>query len=107
MTSIETSRRAPILASICAAVIAGAIGASSATPKFYSDDPLQREPETQDASGVQGRDINLVFDLTFNLFARPGDPKANVRAQNINTIDEVPDSNWFTNRLVTRTVTPE
>jgi hypothetical protein len=107
MTSIETSRRAPILASICAAVIAGAIGASSATPKFYSDDPLQREPETQDASGVQGRDINLVFDLTFNLFARPGDPNANVRAQNINTIDEVPDSNWFTNRLVTRTVTPE
>ena len=96
-----------MLAAICVAVIAGAIGASSATPKFYNDDPLQREPETQDASGVQGRDINLVFDLTFNLFARPGDPAANVRAQNINTIDEVPDSNWFTNRLVARTVTPE
>ena len=105
--SYKTSRRAAMLVSICAVMIAGAIGASTAAPKFYDDDPLQREPETQDASGVQGRDINLVFDLTFNLFARPGDKAENVRAQNINTIDEVPDSNWFTNRLVTRTVTPE
>jgi hypothetical protein len=36
------------------------------------------------------------------LFARPGDPTRNVRARNLNTIDEVPDSSWFTNRILAR-----
>ena len=30
-----------------------------------------------------------------------------MRARNVNTIDEVPDSSWFTNRILTRTVTPD
>jgi len=71
--------------------------------KFYSDDPITREPETQDASGVVPRKINLAYDLALNLFTRPGDAGI-VRAQNINTIDEVSDSNWFTNRDLTRGV---
>ena len=74
-------------------------------PKFVSDDPLQREPDTQDASKVQEWDIPLLADLTMNLFTTPGDQAVNVRAGNINTIDEVPDSNWFTNRIYTRDVT--
>jgi hypothetical protein len=75
-----------------------------AQPKFFDDDPIQREPETQDASKVSEWEIDLFVDLTTNLFGRPGDPRSNVRAQNINTIDEVPDSNWFTNRIGTRPV---
>jgi hypothetical protein len=74
-------------------------------PKFRSDDPLQREPETQDASKVQEWEIGLLADLTMNLFARPGDQAVTVPSGNINTIDEVPDSNWFTNRIYTREVT--
>jgi hypothetical protein len=74
-------------------------------PKFYSDDPLTREPETQDASKVQEWEIGLIADLTLNLFAKPGDLTVGVRAQNINTIDEVPDSSWFTNRIYSRPVT--
>jgi hypothetical protein len=73
-----------------------------ATPRFYSDDPLQREPETQNASKVQPWEIDLFWDLAENLFGRPGDPAAGVKAQNVNTIDEVPDSSWFTNRIGTR-----
>ncbi|RPJ52888.1 MAG: hypothetical protein EHM23_32055 [Acidobacteria bacterium] len=65
--------------------------------KFYSDDPITREPETQDVSGAVPRDISLIYDLGLNLFVRPGESEI-VRAQNINTIDEVPDSSWFTNR---------
>ena len=49
----------------------------------------------------------MFIDLATNLFGRPGDSTPNVRARNINTIDEVPDSNWFTNRVVTRAVTPD
>ena len=74
-------------------------------PKFYADDPLAREPETQDASKVQEWDIGLIADLTLNLFGKLGDPTVGVRAQNVNTIDEVPDSSWFTNRIYSRAVT--
>jgi hypothetical protein len=74
-------------------------------PKFLSDDPLQREPDTQDASKVQEWEIGLLADLTLNLFTKQGDQTLNVRAGNVNTIDEVPDSNWFTNRIYRREVT--
>jgi hypothetical protein len=84
-----------------------AASTSTAGRKFYDDDPITREPETQDASGVQERDIDLFFDLAMNLFARPGDSAVDVRAKNINTIDEVPDSNWFTNRIGAREVSVE
>jgi hypothetical protein len=33
-----------------------------------------------------------------NTFSRPGDKTQNVRALDINTVDEVPDSSWYTNR---------
>ncbi len=39
-----------------------------------------REPETQDASGVQEWDIHLVYDILENLFGHPGDPALDVRA---------------------------
>ncbi len=71
-------------------------------PKFLQDDPISREPETEDASKVQEWEIGLTSDLVLNLFSKPGDPAVDVRAQNINTIDEVPDSSWFTNRIYTR-----
>jgi hypothetical protein len=77
------------------------------TPRFYADDPLQREPETQDASNVQEWDIDLMWDLAENLFGHPGDPTPNVRARNVNTADEVPDSNWFTNRIGVRPLSVE
>ena len=76
----------------------------AAALKFRSDDPLMREPETQDASKVEEWDIDLFVDLAINLFAKPGDDDTGVRARNVNTIDEVPDSSWFTNRIGTRPV---
>jgi len=73
--------------------------ARTSSPRFYSDDPIAVEPNTQDASGVQPWEIDLAYDLVSNLFGHPGDPAAGVRAQNVNTIDEVPDGSWFRNRL--------
>jgi hypothetical protein len=77
-----------------------------ATQKFYADDPLTRAPETQDASKVASWDVVLSFDLLQNLFAKPGDPRQ-VRAADVNTIDEVPDSSWFTNRVLARPISIE
>src|SRR5262249_30552687 len=82
------------------------LAAAEVGPKFYKDDPLTIEPETQDASGMVYRKIDLVYDLGLNQFARPGLP-AGSRAENVNTIDEVPDSSWFTNRILTRSLSAE
>ena len=78
---------------------------AGAGQKFFADDPLQREPETQDASKVQEWEIDLFWDLAENMFANPGDPASNVKARNVNTVDEVADSSWFTNRILARPLT--
>jgi hypothetical protein len=82
-----------------------AAAASQPGRKFYDDDPIAVEPETQDATKVEPWKIDLFYDLMLNQFATPGLP-AGSRAGNVNTIDEVPDSSWFTNRILARTVTP-
>ena len=86
-----------------AVLLATSLGAQQ--PKFFRDDPLQREPESQDASKVEAYEIPLTPDLVQNMFTEQGDKTRNVRAQNVNTADEVPDSNWFTNRIYTHAVT--
>ena len=83
------------------ASLANPVGAQQR--KFYDDDPIAREPSTRDASGAIHRDIDLMYDLGRNLFALQRDPKL-VRAQNVNSVDEVPDSEWFTNRILARPV---
>lgn len=93
--------------SIAAASLLFVAAPRGANVRFYSDDPLTREPETQDASGVKEWDIHLMYDLLENTFGKPGDQTPNVRAGNINTIDEVPDSNWFTNRIGDKPLTVE
>jgi hypothetical protein len=83
-----------------------ALGTVSATsPRFYRDDPIARAPEVQDAGGAAPSFLDLMYELTYNLFALPRHKPSGVRAQNINTIDEVPDSSWFTNRIGTRALT--
>ena len=93
-------RRAPCFVGVLA------VG-HTAEPKFFSDDPLAREPETQDASGAQPWDIDLFYDLSYNLFVTPRQVPSGIRAGNVNTIDEVPDSGWFTNRIGSRALTVE
>jgi hypothetical protein len=67
--------------------------------RFYDDDPIAREPESRDASGAQSSGIELIYEYSYNLFATSRHIPTNTRAQNVNTIDEVPDSSWFTNRI--------
>jgi hypothetical protein len=90
---------------VLALVVLFCLGTAANGPKFYPDDPIARVVDSQDASGVQERDINLIYDTLENSFNWPGDNTPNVRAQNVNTVDEVPDSNWFTNRLGSRALT--
>jgi hypothetical protein len=108
MTMTSAFRRATVATAAALFTAAAlAIVASAAAVKFYDDDPVWMERDTQDASNVPPLKIDLFVDLTYNLFGRPGDPTANVRAQNVNTVDAVPDSSWFTNRIGHRPMTAD
>jgi hypothetical protein len=87
--------------------VAGSDRLGGASPKFFDDDPLAVEPDPHDASGVKPSRIGYAWDIADNLFLEPGDEREDVPAQNLNSIDEVPDSSWFTNRIGARTVAPE
>jgi hypothetical protein len=87
------------------AVIAGFGSVTATSPRFYHDDPILLEPQPQDAAGAALSEVDLMYELTYNLFALPGRKPSGLRAQNVNTIDELPDSSWFTNRVGTRALT--
>ena len=71
----------------------------SAAPRFFPDDPLWRDPDTLiDASDAQLLEDSNGYDFVVNTFAKPGE-RVDIRAANVNTVDEIPDSSWFTNRI--------
>jgi hypothetical protein len=113
MTMLTRQRARSLVAGTSALVITLAVASyamqasgSRNAPTFYDDDPLVRALDTQDASKVQPREISLMLDAAINLFGRPGLQDVG-RAEDVNTIDEVPDSNWFTNRAGSRPITLE
>ena len=101
-----TARHAFTFAAVLTA--SGLLSASDTRtgPKFYDDDPIARVADTQDASKVQPRELSLTYDAVINLFGRPGSMDVG-RAESVNTIDEVPDSSWFTNRAGSRAISAE
>ena len=84
-----------------------ATAVSTRAPRFYRDDPIAREPESQDAAQAKPSQITSLYEMTYNLFVTSGYKPSGGRAKDINTVDEVPDSSWFTNRIGTTTITPE
>jgi hypothetical protein len=105
MNPIRLAARTIVL--VPALALAASFSATGAGPKFYPDDPIAKVADSQDASGVRERDINLIYDTLENSVHWPGDRTPNVRAQNLNTVDEVPDSSWFTNRAGVRPISEE
>jgi hypothetical protein len=71
---------------------------SASSPRFFDDDPIWVDHDTQDATGIKPLDVDLTVDLAYNVIAGRRQP-ANVKAMNVNSVDEVPDSSWYTNRL--------
>jgi hypothetical protein len=82
------------------------LAAQSPAPRFYPDDPLWREPLSQDVATEGTYEPDLVFQTLENLFGRPGDPVTGQRAKNVNTVDEVPDGAFFENRAGRVPLTP-
>ena len=96
-------RTVAVLACVMAATLVTA--PRSASPRFYPDDPLSLDDDRAiDASKVATIEDTNGYDFVVNTFGNPGETR-DVRALNVNTIDEVPDSSWFTNRLGLRNMT--
>ena len=89
-------KQAAAVAVVLAASAFTAIG-SAATSRFFDDDPIWVERDTEDASAMKPVETTLFIDIASNAFRHIG-TEAPLRAQNLNSIDEVPDSSWFTNR---------
>jgi hypothetical protein len=100
------TRRIGVAASVFAAAFAALGGRASMTSsRFYPDDPIAREFESQDASRAGRMDMDDLYEMTKNLFATARDIPSGLRAKDVNTIDEVPDSSWYTNRIGARPLT--
>src|SRR6266851_6365956 len=98
------SRHAGPALLLVTAIVMCASAVSTKGPRFYPDDPIAREPEPHDASKAQPYFMGDMYEMTVNLFGTSRYKPSGMRAQNINTIDEVPDSSWFTNRIGTTAV---
>jgi hypothetical protein len=82
---------------ITAVAAVAALVVNPVVPKFFSDDPIVREPAPKDASHVESFPIHLSWDIISSLFVKEGG-RTIQQAQDVNTIGEVPDSSWFVNR---------
>jgi hypothetical protein len=68
--------------------------------RFYPDDPIWHEPPLP-VHDPLNRKINLLYDFARNSVATPGEkqtPGHTIEAQDVNTLGEVPDGDWYTNR---------
>ena len=69
--------------------------------KFYEDDPVQQEPLPVNAENIKGRKLSDYYDFFSNTFRKPGEQQRKgklIPARAVNTLGEVPDSAWYTNR---------
>ncbi len=65
-------------------------------PAFYPDDPICCAPSPKPVTNIDTRSTPALYDFIYNSF----DPRKNpiLPARGVNTLGEVIDSQWFTNR---------
>lgn len=88
-----------------------ALGAPAAEPrKFYDDDPLWKMPKPVDAGKPVARKLSEYYDFFWMTFGQPGEKHTEAQripALGVNTLGEVPDSDWYTNRHARKRMTRE
>ena len=68
--------------------------------RFYADDPVRRDDDTRDIPPVPTFDLSKSYEFVNETFGES--VKSWGPAMNVNTLGEVPDSSWFTNRIGVR-----
>jgi hypothetical protein len=75
----------------------GVTGVTTCTAQqFRPDDPLTRTPEVAAVRKTDVQDINALYDFAHNSFHYKNPWSTD--SLGVNTLGEVPDSSWFTNR---------
>src|SRR5262245_3450156 len=102
------SRTTPSIACALAlmgiALMAGTpTSAQKAAPRFYPDDPVWVDPDTRDIPRVAEIDLSKSYEFLVHTFSDPA--RSEGPALNVNSLGEVPDSSWFTNRIGQREMT--
>jgi hypothetical protein len=77
--------------------------AGAKKPKFFPDDPIQAMPPPMSIGKIPPQRINETFDF----FGQSRDSASGAPAGAVNTLGDVPDSDWFTNRHALRRMTRE
>jgi hypothetical protein len=97
MRPVRRGVRALLVVAVLGAVRTG----SAAAQRFLPDDPLPRDQDTADIPRPRSQDLSTVYDVIARSFF--GRPSGRIGpAANVNTLGEVPDSSWFTNRMGAR-----
>jgi hypothetical protein len=65
--------------------------------RFYADDPIWRDHDMRDIPPVARFELSQTYEFVHETFGETA--KSRGPALNVNTLGEVPDSSWFTNRL--------
>ena len=88
------------------------VGLPAGAKKFYDDDPLGAEPTPMATEMVEERRLSMYYDYFLQTFGKPAEaqPKPKqikkgakpIPAGAVNTLGEVPNSTWFTNRIGSR-----
>ena len=97
-------------AAIAALLAAGCV--RDAVPARFADKPIvtasdDTRPIPEPKVRTYRSRMYLADALVFRPLWETLDPRAQVRAEDTNALDEVPDSTWFTNRIGVRDVTPD
>lgn len=97
--SSDRARRLAARLGVAVAVLVCAVSGRGTAPKFFADDPIQVDDDRAlDAGAAKPIEGSNGFDFAEHTFMGPGD-RRDVLAVNINTVGDVPDSSWFTNRI--------
>jgi hypothetical protein len=99
------SRKAVSRVTLFLAVLVFLTG-SLAAQKFLPDDPVQVDHDDRNIPAPRRHKLNDYYDFVENSFLGPGDRLPRT-AMNINTLGELPDSAWYTNRHARRRLTIE
>jgi len=71
---------------------------------FRHDDPIWEDPDDLPIPKPAVIELSTTHDVIYHSFGDRGHG-THVRAMNVNTLGEVPDSSWFTNRIGVREMT--
>ncbi|MGH9460308.1 MAG: hypothetical protein ACRD1X_03770 [Vicinamibacteria bacterium] len=74
--------------------------------KFYPDDPIREDRDDLPIDKPGALDLSATYDVIENSFVNKVEGPI-PRAMNVNTIGDVPDSSWFTNRIGVRPMSIE